>query len=389
MNRQAIFTLKALSRAVALGILTTAALPASATNFVFSDMGTIAKASTTPISVNGINNNGLMSGVIGSNGGFDTLTPGTYDGTTFSPLPNLPGGHKAVSLAINDAGQVSGVVEFIPDQDLIKPVRWDNGSPLALQPLSSDSWFSRPESINASGQMTGFGFTDQFIGARWGADGSLDFLLPTLGGSGSFGQDINDAGETVGDAYTQDDAFDPATYWDANGNVVELQTFGGRNGWATAINSHGEIVGYTTTADNHGMAAYWANAGAAPIALQMPVGSSGAVAADINDVGQILGWVSDGSADGGALYLWENGISTNLEQYLPANLADEGWVMNWYMKKINNDGVIVGTLTNETLNQTASFRLTPTTVPVPGAVWLFGSALAGFVGWSRRNTLAA
>ncbi|AEG01143.1 VPLPA-CTERM sorting domain-containing protein [Methylomonas methanica] len=39
----------------------------------------------------------------------------------------------------------------------------------------------------------------------------------------------------------------------------------------------------------------------------------------------------------------------------------------------------------------ASFMATPAVqpVPVPGAVWLFGSALAGFVGFGRRKSLAA
>jgi hypothetical protein len=37
---------------------------------------------------------------------------------------------------------------------------------------------------------------------------------------------------------------------------------------------------------------------------------------------------------------------------------------------------------------TGGFQLTATVVPVPAAVWLFGSALTGLVGWSRRKTAA-
>jgi hypothetical protein len=37
----------------------------------------------------------------------------------------------------------------------------------------------------------------------------------------------------------------------------------------------------------------------------------------------------------------------------------------------------------------AGYSVSLTTVPVPGALWLFGSALAGFVGVSRRKTKAA
>lgn len=38
---------------------------------------------------------------------------------------------------------------------------------------------------------------------------------------------------------------------------------------------------------------------------------------------------------------------------------------------------------------TADYKLSINTVPVPGAVWLFGSAMAGLMGFGRRNKIAA
>jgi hypothetical protein len=41
-----------------------------------------------------------------------------------------------------------------------------------------------------------------------------------------------------------------------------------------------------------------------------------------------------------------------------------------------------------TLNLTGNVVAETTPVPVPGAVWLFGSAMFGFLGVSRRKTIA-
>ena len=52
-----------------------------------------------------------------------------------------------------------------------------------------------------------------------------------------------------------------------------------------------------------------------------------------------------------------------------------------------------GSVLNMTLGTESSttnlIQVTPAAVPVPGAVWLFGSAVAGFIGLRRRNKSAA
>lgn len=45
--------------------------------------------------------------------------------------------------------------------------------------------------------------------------------------------------------------------------------------------------------------------------------------------------------------------------------------------------------TTTTVYGTSWHELTVTSVPVPGAVWLFGSAMAGLIGFGRRKTVAA
>jgi hypothetical protein len=63
-----------------------------------------------------------------------------------------------------------------------------------------------------------------------------------------------------------------------------------------------------------------------------------------------------------------------------------GWVLQ-KAAGINDHGWIVGTATNSVLGITDghAFLLSPTAVPAPGAVWLFGSAMAGLIGFGRRK----
>lgn len=77
----------------------------------------------------------------------------------------------------------------------------------------------------------------------------------------------------------------------------------------------------------------------------------------------------------------------DLNRFLSANLAAAGWYL-FQGSDINDEGIIVGFAANGPDLDTAlfaPFKLTPIVVPVPGAVWLLGSVVAGFVGMSRRK----
>jgi hypothetical protein len=77
----------------------------------------------------------------------------------------------------------------------------------------------------------------------------------------------------------------------------------------------------------------------------------------------------------------------DLNDFLPADLVAAGWILN-NAGDINDDGVIVGGAFNPLNGDAiASFKLTPTTVPVPGAVWLFVSALAGMISFKQHKTM--
>ncbi|CAG1022909.1 PEP-CTERM sorting domain-containing protein [Methylomonas sp. LL1] len=79
------------------------------------------------------------------------------------------------------------------------------------------------------------------------------------------------------------------------------------------------------------------------------------------------------------------------------NAAVEGIATNWfegtgryqYLTGVGvngaQDGYVVDTLTGIYDGSPNLVSVTPAAVPVPGAVWLFGSALMGFIGLKRRK----
>lgn len=98
---------------------------------------------------------------------------------------------------------------------------------------------------------------------------------------------------------------------------------------------------------------------------------------------QIVGWGKDAN-DVFHILLWDHGTVTDLNQFFSPELIAAGWTFNTNQPFINNQGMIVGHMFNSDFTQLASWSLTPTSVPVPGAVWLFGSALVGVVGLRRK-----
>ena len=381
-----------LAQAVALSLFALAAKQAQAVDYSFSDLDTLAGNSTTKYIAQNLNNLGHVSGY-SQNVASGEIRGTMWNGSTWSDLGKLPGaGTQDVGYAINDHDQVTGISQFTPE--LYKPVRWDNGVAVGLDRLPGDAWISRGNAINDNGQVTGEAWASENGPANWHAvrwDGNAITDLGTLtGGSASFAQSINESGQIVGDGYTANDDFDAAVFWNSDGSIHELQTLSGAssNGWATGINNLGQIVGITADADGNSQSVFWASYTAAPVLLSVLSGYSGAVAADINDAGQIVGWATYDADNASHLILWDQGNFTDLSSLIPAALAADGMSLSNYLTQINQDGAIVGRILDSGNAAVGSYLLTPVAVPVPGAVWLFGSALAGFIGMKRRKQAA-
>ena len=224
----------------------------------------------------------------------------------------------------------------------------------------------------------------QHTPVRW--DGTAITDLEPLGGTAwSQAWGINDAGQAVGNADIDNGAAYHAMLY-SGATITDLGTLGGTNSDAHAINEAGQIVGWSLLADDETHhAVLWNGTNLTDLAALGGTGTFSS-AEDINNFGQIAGY-SEIAIGSSHATLWDGASLIDLNDFLPKNLADAGWVLT-QGKGINDDGTIVGWAQNGSdpaTALTAAFKLTPTAVPVPGALWLFGSALAGFVGMSRRK----
>ncbi len=369
------------SALVAIGLLALTGSPALAQSYVFSDMGGLSNLDN-PVYIRGINNLGQVVGGQGA-------SAVQWNGSAWTALANPDGTYFSQAWGNNDSGQVVGF--SVPTGvDASLPVRWDNGVPTLLDSVNS---YDSPSAINNSGQIVGTMWSNQqtLYPATWAAGGTAMTQLPTLGGDTGyvyFNHSINEAGDIVGETQLPGGEALHATAW-IGGTTYDLGTLGGTNSEANGINNAGQIVGDAMDAGDINRPVIWESVTAIPTDLGT-LGGPGGMAVTINDNGLIVGW-SD-TADGAShLTLWDHGQVIDLTQFIPAELNAAGWhsflegnnsILSSDWLDMNNTGVIVGNLYDNT-DHTIPFMLTP--VPVPAAVWLFGSGLAGLAGLARRR----
>ncbi|MFN8581654.1 MAG: hypothetical protein U0163_11850 [Gemmatimonadaceae bacterium] len=216
----------------------------------------------------------------------ETAVSATY---TVQALPIPASALYGEASSINDAGFIAG---WYSDGNTWSAVAWNPAGTQSL-PLGTLPMFqsSTAKGINASGSVVGYVVSSGFARSKafiWTRAGGMR-ALPDLGGTGSIGLAINDAGLAVGISGTPNGATHAAE-WLPNGTIVDLNPAGAGASEARAVNRVGDIVGVAVIPPAAEHAYLWRHDG-----VQVDLGTLGGTrswANGVNDALQIVG-VSD------------------------------------------------------------------------------------------------
>ena len=277
------------------------------------------------------------------------------------------------------------------DSEIDVPVVFDGA---AVQVMSSSA--GQSNGINNSGTVVGTTYTGS--GARatvWNEKGEQ--LLPTLGGTESYGLAINNSGNvagsatnasgfahaflTMGDsirdlgtlggdwssAYGVNDRLDVVGYsqsssgtfgaflWRPETGMLAIPTLGGANSYAFGINESGSVVGTSNTL--RGTTEGFLYQGGEVRSLGT-LGGYGSYAYGINERNHVVGYSHDHAGRSRA-FVWLDGVMYDLNAIVGAL---DGWTLD-AAYGVNESGQIVG---SGTYNGVATaFRLDPVLRPDP------------------------
>lgn len=264
-------------------------------------------------------------------------------------LGTLEGGYESLANDINDRGEVVGNSQnAIPDPFgyggvQTRAVLWRNGTMQDLGTLATgnDAITIR---VNDRGQVAGWSFTnstsnpvtsiptqDPFV---WHDGKMLD--LGTLGGTAGVPSALNNRGQVVGLSNVAGDVSGHPFLWTDPGPMQDLGTFGGNFGSAFWINDAGDVVGVASFLGDQMVHAFLWKDGV-KTDLGTLEGDSTSDAIGVNSKDQVVG--SSISGNGFVRgFLWENGSMFDLNTLIPP-----GSKLNLYFPSIINDrGEIAG-----------------------------------------------
>ena len=349
------------------------------------------------------------------------LAAGSY---TLTDLGTLSGNNATQAWDINSSGQVVGR-SYSTASPAYTEFLWSNGS---MQSLNAVVTSSSIPAINDNGQIVGDGYNNHaFLRS---SDGSMRDLGTLIGGSASSANGINNNGMVVGisDVLVSGAIQRHAFAWTSAEGMKDLGSFGGANTLSSArrVNDSGQTVGYYMGTDGKQHAFIWSEGKGMQ---DLGVTGSGSMANGINDKGQVVGESNGGfasffwSESTGAINLKTFGANRRIYAYdintagqivgygSPApgsgdraviwNTYDSSavdlntmyrmqWPISWILSEatgINDKGEITGWMRQSNGSDLHAFVLTPVTapVPLPPAVLLFGSGLAGLGLFRRRE----
>lgn len=313
-----------------------------------------------------------------------------YNGNV-QDLGNLGAG-RAEGRAVNDGGTVAGfsLIETADgsrqNQAFINKFKTGYTKNIGTLDAGKES---RAYGINNNGKVVGWSNTkaDGSDHVAFVYDMETDTMEalsgPMLGGARSFAFDINDKGQIAGTATTANGSAHAFSY--ENGVATDLGSLDDSgNAEARAINENGFVTGWSLTDSKDFHAFLYDGTG------MVDLGSMGGDSKgyDVNIHGTVVGSSKD--ADGGNhAFLYQDGQMYDLYDLLSAE--DQAlWKELREGFSINDNGDIVGRgrfWTDKENDRSSSRAFMLTAVPVPGAIFLMGPAIAflGFMGKRRTQ----
>ena len=349
------------------------------------------------------------------------LAAGSY---TLTDLGTLSGNNATQAWDINSSGQVVGR-SYSTASPAYTEFLWSNGS---MQSLNAVVTSSSIPAINDNGQIVGDGYNNHaFLRS---SDGSMRDLGTLIGGSASSANGINNNGMVVGisDVLVSGAIQRHAFAWTSAEGMKDLGSFGGANTLSSArrVNDSGQTVGYYMGTDgkqhafiwsegkgmqdlgvtgsgsmangindkgqvvgesNGGFASFFWSESTGAINLKTFGANRRIYAYDINTAGQIVGYGSPAPGSGDRAVIWNSydSAAVDLNTLYPDAMANK-WILS-EATGINDKGEITGWMRQSNGSDLHAFVLTPVTapVPLPPAVLLFGSGLAGLGLFRRRE----
>ncbi|HEV7454042.1 MAG TPA: choice-of-anchor D domain-containing protein, partial [Candidatus Saccharimonadales bacterium] len=307
------------------------------------DLGTLGGANSAGAA---LNSKGQATGFSDTSGVTAHAFLWRNNGTQMQDLGDL-GGNTSTGVAINSSGQVTG---YAYPTSSGGPSRyhafiWKNdGTPMQDLGVFPGGVSSDGVAINNLGQVAGdadtsAGPTHAFITHAfiWKNDGRPIQDLGALGGNENTSNvnDINDAGQVIGDSYIGGGA-SHGFIWKNDGTPMhDLGTLGGAGDtFANAINSFGQVTGGSPNRSGRNHAFLWRNDGTPMQDLGDLYGSgSGGVA--INDSGQVMGDVCTKRCFFQHAFLWKNDGTPMIDLRTLGGHNSTG-------EAINNSGQVTG-----------------------------------------------
>ena len=283
-----------------------------------------------------INNLGQIVGSAAISGDLETHAFIWFDGSMTAL--NIPPSSASQANAINDDGLIAGnFISATGETSVMAPLLWAGEIFTPLASISATQ--ATAQDINMAGLIAGHTLTETTNDLLLWAGEPLS-AAKSFDAAQGFVKAISDDGAVVG--YTEDiSGTQRAFLWQA-GSFTALGTLGGATSQAADINNLGQIVGTAALSDDLSSHAFLWEAGEmldlGALTSGPPSPTSTSKARGVNNLGLIVG---EAQVDGQRrAVLWERGAILDLNTLLP---DDSPWERLVSASSVNDAGLIVGT----------------------------------------------